>query len=54
MAKLLKRGFAARGSFNTVLGTDAGLSVTAASKVIVIGSAEAEADDSCYIGNIWN
>jgi len=42
------------GSFNTVLGTDAGLGVTTAGNVIVIGSAGANVDDSCYIANIWN
>ena len=42
------------GSFNIVLGTDAGLSVTTASNVIVIGSAGADVDDSCYVANIWN
>ena len=42
------------GSLNIALGTYAGLGVSTASDVIVIGAAGAEVSDSCYIGNIWN
>jgi len=42
------------GSFNVAVGTFAGLGVTTASNVIVIGAGGADVNDSCYIANIWN
>jgi len=42
------------GSNNTGVGVDAGSSVTTATNVICIGTAGANVDNSCYIGNIFS
>ena len=41
------------GSNNTGVGVDAGSSVTTANNVICIGTAGANVDNSCYVGNIF-
>jgi hypothetical protein len=41
------------GNLNTALGANAGNSVTTASNVICIGASGADADNSCYVGNIF-
>ena len=42
------------GSNNTALGQFAGVGVTTANNVIVIGTAGADVNDSCFIGNIYS
>jgi hypothetical protein len=44
--------FFSTGDNNTALGSEAGIGVTTATNVICIGSAGADVDDSCFIGNI--
>ena len=45
--------FNTNGAFNTALGFEAGSSVTTARHVIAIGTAGANVDNSCYIGQIY-